>query len=1162
MAGIVKKTLRILLWLLLLALIAGGLALLVLVFDLPRSGVIACAAIILALILLFVTARRIYVRRKRRLQIQKIVSIDSESLVDGASERVIDNRWNRAAAIIRQSYLGRRGNPLYALPWYMIMGKTGAGKSSSVRYSGLSAMQTDIGPEEGVQSTSNCDWHFFQEAVIMDTAGRYAVPLNEAEDSREWRRFLNRLAGYRRKEPLNGLVIAIAADNLYGNGAHLLPEAGCLRRRIDEIMRILGEKFPVYLLVTKIDRLPGMARLLEELPEELKKQSLGVFVQSSEEKSLLPVNVQLVSALKNMAGRWKDFCLYSGRAGEEKKPMPHRILAWEEFRAMLPALRAYAEEVFSQNPYQETPLLRGIFFSSALRDQQDESRAFPDLGGLIRRILSSKESTGGVFLHEFFERVLPEDRELHRPIKEYLRWRSSLRTAAYAAMLLLMFGLSALFYLSFQHNAALINRLNYARETLASMDAAAGMPRRLLAFERKFRDEAQLEQRLSDTFIPSMGFSQANLAFEAYSETLLKEFVKAVLGRALANLEEKRSNISASTNDRDFFILFSDIIWRYDLLNAVEEGKSFEEMLQIPAMPQGILMALGLENAPQLDQAVAYSIARSIYSLRDEGIRMQMLRTMRASLAQIPKIKTHSLQWIVYRAGTLSSLAPVTGDMFWSGNQKTALYELTLDPVYTKEGMAVTLDYLDDLNLILGGEDFKPFAGEFMRWYANAYQNAWRSFALEFVEKSLPLADAPVKGELISLLSSDHSPYFALLLRMDEDLQVIRRYLDPIPAWMDDLAVFARSLRLVAGANQEKENSSMLQKLKGDAQDIYRELIDATDIDTREMDMKAQVLTKDLQAYIDSLRGLVSFTAGNDQAFAAVKDAMPNENNSNVQSAPLTLAITASDNFNARLNPDMAGDSPVSALANGPMNFFMQRLMNGAACHIQDMWEGDILARAGALPPSQLQQALFADPGGIVRDFADKTLAYFLNHTLVGYAPEKLDGRPIPFTRDFLAFLNTGLGSYQPTANEYGVNIAALPADVNDGAKEVPYMTELTLHCSRDSQRLVNYNSPAEARFTWQPDICGDTTLSIRFKSINLDVLYAGKNGFLNFLNEFQYGSRTFRAADFPQQQAVLGRLGVDEITLGYRISGADELLESHRFIPGTLPFIITDCKR
>ena len=1158
MKALFKTFLRLLLWGLIAAAVIGGLYWLCLKLALPRNAVIAGAALALAMLLGLVLTRRIFVRRRRLSQIQKIVTLDPAGLGDDAPEnRLIEKRWLRAVSIMRSSYLGRKGNPLYALPWYMVMGKTGAGKSSAIRYSGLNAMLTDVGPEEIDASTRNCDWHFFRESVIMDTAGRYAVPVNEAKDSAEWREFLTRLAKYRVRKPLNGLVIAVAADTLQGQGEHLLSEARCLRRRIDEIMRILGAKFPVYLMVTKIDLPAGLAGLLESLPEESKKQSLGVLVQSPDQESLQPIETQISGALRAFSDRLRNFCLYAGNPGDG--PSPHRIMAWEEFRALMPALRAYAEEVFADNPYQETPLLRGIFLSSALRGQQENSRAFPALGALARRVFRVREKVGGVFLHDFFRRVLPADSNLYRPLAEYLRWRSSLRAMAYGAMLLATFGLSLMFYLSFQRNVGLLERMSQP----INLQVPANMAFRLMEFEQRFRDEALLEREISGGALPSMGFNQATAAYQAYSDTLVEHFSRQVLDPIWSGLAEKLSRLTENTDDREFFIIASHYAWLYDLMTAAEQGKSFEDLQQIPAMPQAVLHILGLKDAPQLAPAVAYSVARTAYSTRDSAHRQELLRHWRASLAMLPEIKSYSLRWIVHSAGTAPALSPVRGEAFWGDSQGHLLSNVTLDPVFTKEGLAVTLAYLENLNRILADDpQMKPSTDDFLRWYATNYHQAWRLFALDFAEKINLLTTRPARGETIALMSTDRNPYFALILRMDNELNAIRRYLDSVPAWMDDLAVFARALTLVAKANPENEKLPLTQRLKKGVQDFHSDYSGNIDTQTRNaLDMKAQSLAKDVGAYLDSLRALLPFTMSNAAAFSAIKEAMPNENNKNWIEAPITLALMAAKTMNVKLNPNPAQDSPIYALTAGPMNFFAQRLMNQASCQIQFMWEGSVLAKTRGFAPSQLRQNLFAAQGGLAREFADNTLEFMLHHTLSGYEPENLSGLAVPFTAEFLAFINSGLASYQPVRDEYGVTVTALPTNVNQGAAETPYAVELALHCAREKQSFVNYNSPASTRFVWQRNTCGDASLAIHFRSVTLNVLYAGENGFLDFLNDFQYGETVFQASDFPDQEAALNKLGVRDITLQYQFAGADELLGSHRAMAGEAPFSAAVCR-
>jgi type VI secretion system protein ImpL len=249
-------------------------------------------------------------------------------------------------------------------------------------------------------------------------------------------------------------------------------------------------------------------------------------------------------------------------------------------------------------------------------------------------------------------------------------------------------------------------------------------------------------------------------------------------------------------------------------------------------------------------------------------------------------------------------------------------------------------------------------------------------------------------------------------------------------------------------------------------------------------------------------------------------------------------------------------------LSNGPFSFFMGRLMNSASCHIQALWEGHVLAKAGVIAPLQLQQALFAEQGGLARDFADKTLAFFFNRTLNGYETQKLNDAPMPFTDDFLHFLNTGIFEYQPLPQEYGVTMSVLPVDVNAEALEKPFAVTLTLDCLRKKQELANYNSPASLQFAWQKGACGDTALAVHFKSVTLNLLYGGENGFIHFLHDFRFGYKTFTAADFPAQAALLKKLDVSEITVRYNIVNAEAVLRAVNYAPGALPFVAAQCRR
>ena len=1149
-----KTLLRVLLWIILLAVLIAGFAFLLFMSNLPKTQIFTGLAILAALILGIVLLRRFITRRKRRLQINKIVTFDPQVLHDAPKERrLLENRWARAAAILKSSYLGRFGNPLYALPWYMVMGRTGAGKSSAISHSGLNAMLTDIGPDPEHASTRNCDWFFFREAVVLDTAGRYTASLDEAVDSAEWREFLLQLAKYRRKEPLNGLVIAVAADTLYGDGSHLISDALCLRRRLDEIMRSLGAKFPVYLMVTKIDLPVGMARVLEDLPTEFKKQSLGKILQSPDKKDLLPVAVQIKKALGDILDQFRSLCLFS----HADSPMPHGILAWEEIKSVMPALSAFAEELFTENPYQETPLLRGIFFSSALRSGAErQSRAFPKLDALARRLLKIRESSG-VFLHDFFRRILPDDRYLNTPIAEYLRWRSSTRILAYAVMLFALFGISSLFFLSYERNYAMLHTMSLPTMTQQDGDIS----KRILAFEQRFREAAQMEYRVKNNDLPTMGFNQSQKALRLFNSKLNEEFSADLLLRASRILENRRVAATRQTPDQEFNMLVGDLVWRFDLVEAMRQGKSFEDLLKIPAMPQGVLDALKAGDVPLLVPSIAYSITRYYYGITDPADQEQRLRSMRNSLSRLSTIKDNSLEWLTQRVKTLASLAPLQGGVFWRGTMSEALNQVKLDPVYTTAGFAITMDYLNRLELIMVGSENTPQGSDFLRWYASTYVEAWKTFALAFAQRMQELSTATMASDSMALMSSDSNPFFQFLLRMDEELRPILPLLAAVPPWVDDLALVADSLRVVK-ATEEKEDTSLRRRVTATVQQMTTMLDDAADEKTRERHARANHIAKDLNACLASLHELVRYTLAEDLAFNVVHAAMPDERNKEAAASPITLATTNLLTFQNSVNTAHDMHSPVFVLSNGPLSFFTARLINSASCHVQDLWEGNVLAKAGVVAPLQLQQTLFAEQGGLARDFADKTLDFFLNHTLRGYEPQKLNGTPLPVTDDFLAFLNTGVLEYQPLPQQYGVTVSAVPVDVNDEALEKPFAVRLSLDCAREKQEMTNYNSPESRHFAWQKDVCGDTKLAIYFNSLSLDVLYAGESGFVRFLHDFRYGYKTFTAADFPAQEAVLKKLGVSEITVRYNIAGADSVLRAASYAPGALPFVAAQCRR
>ncbi|MCW5204956.1 hypothetical protein VU02_03410, partial [Desulfobulbus sp. N2] len=232
------------------------------------------------LYLTWVFIRKLLLRRRERNFIHQVVEQDNEYLKEtesgGDSLSELQRRWQDALETLNSSHLAKQGNPLYVLPWYMVIGESGSGKSTAIQSAGLTSPFSEAAQVGGVGGTRNCDWWFLEQAVILDTAGRYTIPLEEGRDKEEWQKFLSLLVKYRKKEPLNGLVVTIAADKLMqADQETIIADGRNIRQRIDELMRVLGKVFPVYILVTKCDLIQGMSRFCDQLSEEQLRQAMG-----------------------------------------------------------------------------------------------------------------------------------------------------------------------------------------------------------------------------------------------------------------------------------------------------------------------------------------------------------------------------------------------------------------------------------------------------------------------------------------------------------------------------------------------------------------------------------------------------------------------------------------------------------------------------------------------------------------------------------------------------------------------------------------------------------------------------------------------------------------------------------------------------------------------
>ena len=174
----------------------------------------------------------------------------------------------------------KRGAFLYELPWYIFIGAPGSGKTTALLNAGLTfplAEKMGGASVRGVGGTRNCDWWFTDEAVLIDTAGRYTTQeSNSQADASAWDGFLALLRKSRPRRPINGVLLTInIQDLLQQTPVERKDHAAKLRARIQELTEKLGVRAPVYVLVTKADLIAGFNESFGALSKEERNQVWG-----------------------------------------------------------------------------------------------------------------------------------------------------------------------------------------------------------------------------------------------------------------------------------------------------------------------------------------------------------------------------------------------------------------------------------------------------------------------------------------------------------------------------------------------------------------------------------------------------------------------------------------------------------------------------------------------------------------------------------------------------------------------------------------------------------------------------------------------------------------------------------------------------------------------
>jgi type VI secretion system protein ImpL len=1103
---------------------------------------------------------KILKRKKERMFVHQIVAQDEAAHTNLAPKeretaKELQGRWKEAVDALRKSHLRKYGNPLYVLPWYMVIGESGSGKTTAIESARLTSTFAEVTRTSGISGTRNCDWWFFEQAIIIDTAGRYAIPVDEGRDKDEWQKFLNLLAKFRRKEPLNGLVITVAADRLAQHGPEALKEDGInIRRRIDELMGVLGAKFPIYIMVTKCDLIQGATQFCESLPEDALNQAMGALNQNLS----TDVKAFMRKAFANVSDRLREFRLLLLNKVKGSANAPAMLLFPEEFEKIKASLTAFVEGTFQENPYQETPLLRGMFFSSGRQEGTPYSH-FLNALGLIQRQEVLPGTNKGLFLHDLFAKILPRDRQLFTPTQHMVQWRRLTHHMGLTAWIATMVAACGLLSYAFVKNLNALSdvRREFSQPVMLQEDLLSDV----ITLDRYRKALLKVEEENRRWWIPRLGLRASLNVETALKHKFVNLYQHGFLAEFDKEMAERMTRFSANTPSREFGSHVAHLVRRINLLKARLAQYDLKKMSALP-QPSYTPDVLKRTNViPEIQEKLGEQYVYAIHWQKDGNALNKEITHLQTWLKHLLTLPGITLNWLTDWANADPSLKPLGLHDYWGGEPN---YDLVVVPAaFTTAGQKKIQSAIGEIEAAL----FDPLivAGQkvaFNKWYHQAYAAAWQEFAQGFDSGNRLLKRRDQWRAAAKRLSTPQGPYYALIDRVVDEFEAYDSA-NQLPPWIA-LAKDWQRVRKQSTASDvvDPEKTGIFQKA---TRGVTTKILQAE----KAFGIKASMpiipevrlsAAKFHHAYQTGLDESVKGAASRNAAFQMASDLY--DQDPAIGESPILSAQRALTQVRAAI-----GDSSVESqgifwnLLYGNIRFIQQYISRETACLLQSQWEKDVLLEVGEVSAAQDMGQLMMGPEGYAAKFINGPALPFISRSIEkGYYPKEALGIEIPFNKDFFVYLTKGARAAKPKKKNYPVKIRAYPTDTNRNAQLRPHATVLELQCADKRTRLKNLNYPVAKTFTWSPQDCGEVNFQISLGNLVLTKRYSGHHAFAKFLHEFKKGSRIFYREEFPSEEAALKRVGIKYIKAKYQFQGHHAALELLYSAPGMPPRKIVTC--
>lgn len=790
---------------------------------------------------------------------------------DESAEEValLKQRFDEALDVLKASRKKGAAGSLYDLPWYIIIGPPGAGKTTALLNSGLKFPLADrfgSGELKGVGGTRNCDWLFTDQAVLLDTAGRYVTQDSHAEvDSAAWEGFLNLLKKHRRRRPVNGVLVAINLADLMQQNAHERDmHVRAIKQRIQELYKHFGMRLPVYVLLTKCDLVAGFTEFFDDLGREERAQVWGFTMPLASDDESPDIAGRFDAEFDQLLARLNARLL--SRLSQERDIKRRNLIYGfpRQMSSLKEALGHFLVAIFQANRYEEPIMLRGVYLSSGTQEGTPIDRLMGAVArtfGLDQQVLPAYGGRGrSYFITRLLNDVVFPEAGLAGQNMRLEARRAWLQRGSYAGVLVITVLAALGWFASYTANNTHVSQVTdslaeyqqVADDAPGTATSVTDMLPRLDALKAASEVASQHEQDvpMHMRLWLYQGDALGDAATDAYNREMNNAFVPFIARR----LEEQ---LRTSSKDAEFQY---EALKTYLMLGNPERMEPQQVSLwmaldwqnQYPREPdKQSRLRLHLDNLLQGTIRPAALDERLVKKVRNNLERVSLAELVYGRLKREAMAEDNSVfrvtnavgpgaEVVFVRASGASLEEGIPGLFTYQGFYKS----------YQEESRQL-VDQIRKEDWVLGDEQDKVNTAELQRLeqdirrlYIADYISSWEGLLSDL--RIVPFRDIRHGTEVLEVLSGPASPIISLLEAVDQNTALNR-----LPAGAQNA---------VEQAAEAAKNKSRIARLLDRTLDVDNAAaLPGTPVERRFQPLNSLVQSKDNRSPpVDKLIGMLS----------------------------------------------------------------------------------------------------------------------------------------------------------------------------------------------------------------------------------------------------------------------------------------------------------------